>query len=101
MHFIMPVGAGTDKDDQRRVMEFLTRANYGLRRVCFEMDLNDGEIYLRASIFCRDGKLPTFNALDDLFGRCHAMTEIYGDAMIKVIYDLSTPEEAIEEAEAD
>ena len=101
LHFIMPVGAGTDKEDQRRVMEFLARANYGLRRLCFEMDLKDGEIDLRASIFFSDGKLPSFNALDDLFARCTSITEIYGDAMIKVIYDIATPEEAINEAEAD
>ena len=99
MHFIMPVGAGTDKDDQRRVSEFLARANYGLRRLCFEMDLNDGEIYLRSSLFCTNGNLPSFNALDDLFGRCCAITEIYGDALLKVIYDLATPEEAVNEAE--
>ena len=32
------------------VMELVTRANYGLRLGCFELDLDDGEVRFRASL---------------------------------------------------
>lgn len=38
------------EDTRHRVMEFITRANFGLFMGCFELDLDTGELRLRTSL---------------------------------------------------
>src|SRR5688500_12466181 len=45
------------QEKQREVMEYLTRANYGLSIGNFEMDLRDGEIRYKSSVDMADGEL--------------------------------------------
>lgn len=94
----LPIGAGEELEDLNRVNEFITRANYGMRRGCFEMDFRDGEINFRAGQYC-DGA-PNPEAVEDTLFVAVAMVERYGDALLKVIHGFATPEEAIDEAEA-
>ncbi len=97
---VLPIGAGEEAEDLARVNEFLTRANYGMRRGCFEMDFNDGEVGFRISQYCDEGQSPSSDAIEDTLFIGVAMVERYGDAFLKVVYDLATPEEAVDEAES-
>ena len=99
IRFILPIGAGRDNEDQTRVAEFLTRANYGLRSGCFELDLSDGEIFFRDSLFIGENGVTSQKAIGRLISYGIAMLEIYGDALLKVICDVATPKEAVNEAE--
>ena len=101
IHFVLPIGSGRDKDDQTRVAEFLTRANYGLLRGRFELDLSDGEIFFHDAVYGLGDFVPSQKAIDRLISHGLAMVEMYGDALLKVICEVATPEEAVNEAEAD
>lgn len=99
VHFILPIGAGRDFEDQIRVAEFLTRANYYMINGCFELDFSDGEIQFRADFHDRKNLAPSSQAIDYLLMLGIAMCNMYGDALLKVIFDAANPEEAIKEAE--
>ena len=99
VRILIPIGSGTEPQDLANAAEFITRANYGMRRGCFEMDFDDGEIGFRAGQFCENGDAPTHGTVEDLMFVSVAMVERYGDALLKVIHGFSTPQEAIREVE--
>ena len=94
----LAIGAGEDSEDLQRVNEFVTRANYGMRRGCFELDFRDGELGFRIGQYCDDA--PSSETVEDTLFVAVAMVERYGDSLLKVIHGFSTPEEAIDEAES-
>ena len=79
------------EEDRRRVMEFVTRANCGLKLGNFEMDLDTGVVCFKTT-FCLTGvPLPTRGAISVL--------EDYGNALDDVVKGRKTPSEAVREAE--
>ena len=98
---IIPLNAG--KADRQKVAEFLLRANYGLKTGGFDMDFDDGEISYRVSIFCgvEDFVPPTYEQIDFSVIISLMMIERYGDALVKVMFGLVEPEDAIEAVESD
>lgn len=92
-----PIGGG--EDTQADLLEFINRANYGLRYGNFEMDMRDYEVQFRMSHFCGEG-LPTFEEIRDALYRTGAMADRYGDAMLSVIFGGASPKDAIEAAES-
>lgn len=90
-------------DERAKVGEFLHRANYGLNNGNFDFDFNDGEISYRMAIYCGvdDFAPPTYEQIDFAVVVGLMMIDKYGDALIKVMFGLVEPVDAIEDAESD
>ncbi len=101
LHMMIPLSA--DKEERTKVGEFLLRANYGLKVGCFDFDFNDGEISYRISIYCGDENFapPTYEQIDFAVIIGLMMVEKYGDALVKVMFGLVEPEDAIAAVEGD
>ena len=92
-----------DEETRPAVAEFLLRANYGMKTGGFDFDFNDGEISFRVSMYCGDNDFvaPTHEQIDHAIDICLGMIQRYGDGILKVIYGLQEPKEAIQEIEGD
>ena len=99
LHMILPLSA--DEDERTKVAEFLLRANYGLKVGGFDFDFNDGEISYRTSIFCGSDEFvaPTYEQIDFALVIGMIMVEKYGDALVKVMFGVLEPDDAIESVE--
>ena len=99
IRIMIPVNG--DGDERAKVGEFLMRANYGLRIGCFDYDYDDGEISFRVPIYCGTDEFtpPTYEQIDTSLMIGIMMVDKYGNALLKVIFGLLEPEEAIEEVE--
>lgn len=98
---MLPVNA--DEEERSNVGEFLLRANYGLKVGCFDFDFRDGEISYRISLFCGRDEFnpPTYEQINFAVIIALMMVEKYGNALVKVMFGMLDPEEAIELAEGD
>lgn len=101
LRMIIPVSA--DEEARSKVGEFLLRANYGLKVGGFDFDFNDGEISYRIAIFCGidDFAPPTYEQIDFSVIVGLMMIEKYGNALVKVMFGVLEPEDAIESVEAE
>ena len=99
LHMMIPLGA--DESERAKVAEFLLRANYGLKIGCFDFDFNDGEISYRTSIYCGEKNFvaPTYEQIDFALVIGLLMIEKYGDALVKVMFGVLEPDDAIEMVE--
>ena len=95
---ILPFNA--DEDSRPAIAEYLTRANYGLLHGNFEMDFEDGEIRYKTVHYCPDEN-PTMEEVRKMMYTNIAMVKRYGDNMVKVMFGMMTPKEAVEDAEGD
>ena len=103
MQVISLIAIKADEENRPAVAEYLLRANYGMKTGGFDFDFNDGEISYRVSTYCGDENFvpPTHEQIDHAIKLCAAMTQRYGDGLLKVLYGLQTPKEAIQEVESD
>ena len=103
LQVISLIAIKADEENRPAVAEYLLRANYGLKTGGFDFDFNDGEISYRVSTYCGDENFvpPTHEQIDHAIKLCAAMTQRYGDGLLKVLYGLQTPKEAIQEVESD
>ena len=86
------------EEDRRRVMEFVTRANCGLKLGNFEMDLDTGVVCFKTT-FCLTGvPLPTRGAMTELVRGALSVLEDYGNALDDVVKGRKTPSEAVPDA---
>jgi len=101
LHFILPLNAS--EEERAKVGEFLLRANYGLKVGGFDFDFNDGEISYRIAIHCgfEEFAPPNHEQIDAALTIGLMMVEKYGNALVKVMFGLAEPEDAIEDAEED
>ena len=81
---------------RRAVMEYLTRANWGMTLATFEMDLIDGEVNCRTSVPAV-GVLPS--AIEHLVIGNFTVTDRYLPGLMAVIYGKASPRKAVMEAE--
>ena len=98
---LLPINA--EENDRPKVGEFLHRANYGLMIGNFDFDYRDGEISYRIPIFCGRDEFapPTYEQIDFAVIIGLMMISKYGNSLIKVIFGLAEPEDAVEAAELD
>ncbi|MBR0260751.1 MAG: hypothetical protein IJQ85_03045 [Selenomonadaceae bacterium] len=98
IHMMIPLNADNER---AKVAEFLHRANYGLNVGNFDFDFNDGEISYRIALYCgRDEFIPpTYEQIDFAVVIGLMMIEKYGNALVKVMFGLVEPEEAVAAAE--
>ncbi|MBR2520010.1 MAG: YbjN domain-containing protein [Selenomonadaceae bacterium] len=101
LHMILPLSA--DEEERAKVAEFILRANYGLKVGGFDFDFNDGEISYRTSIYCGSDEFvaPTYEQIDFALVIGMIMVERYGDALVKVMFGVLEPDDAIESVESD
>lgn len=97
---VLPINA--DEDCRAGVMEYLTRANYGLARGNFEMDADDGAMRYKFTIECgEDGcAMPDIDMVRMSILLPLNMIERYADGLLAVMYNLKTPAEAVRDCEA-
>ena len=101
IHIMIPLNA--DEEERAKVGEFLLRANYGLKVGCFDFDFNDGEISYRMAMYCGMDEFapPTYEQIDFAVVVGLSMVERYGNALLKVMFGLVEPNDAIAAVEAD
>lgn len=80
------------------VMEFITRANYGLLIGNFEMDLNDGEVRFKTSIDVEGSPLTTALAKRVVYANVLVMDRYLG-GLLGVAFGGADPREAIKTIE--
>ncbi len=78
--------------------EALMRANYGLPVGGFEMDLRDGEVVFKGSIFLADGELGDGQLAESIGGGIYLYDRYY-PALMRVVFGGASPEQAIAEVE--
>ena len=95
LHMMIPLSAS--EEERSKVGEFILRANYGLKIGGFDFDFNDGEVSYRVSMYCGDDEFvpPTYDQINFAVIIGLMMIERYGDALIKVMFGLVEPEDAI------
>jgi hypothetical protein len=80
------------------VVEFITRANYGMRIGNYELDYSDGEVRYKSSINFEDEEL-TVEAIRNAVYPAVQTSDRYLPGLLRVSFGGATPLEAIEEIE--
>lgn len=91
-------GVNIPENMRGKAAEFLTRANYGMRIGCFEMDFNDGEVRFRTSINSKDSEI-TNEIMNRKFYTCIGVMDGYYTGLMKVVFGDADPEDTIDEIE--
>lgn len=94
---VPPLKASADNRDN--VVEFITRANYGLLNGCFEFDYSDGEVRYRSFLPTEAGP-PAVEDVERIVDVTYFMVQLYGDGLVKNIMGFGNPEQDIEEIES-
>lgn len=94
-----PLSADADDNDMIiRMSEFICRANYGLIRGSFELDVRDGEIQFKFYVPCNDS-VPSNKTIGESIYIPMQMFKKYGDGIVSIIFTDTTAEEAIMKCE--
>lgn len=94
-----PLSADADDNDMiTRMSEFICRANYGLIRGNFELDVRDGEIQFKFYVPCNDS-VPSDKTIGESIYIPMQMFKKYGDGIVSIIFTDTTAEEAIMKCE--
>ena len=101
MHFMIPLKA--DEEERTKVAEYILRANYGLKVGGFDFDFDDGEISYRISLFCGLDEFnpPTYEQIEFAVVIGLMMIDKYANNLVKVMFGLVEPADAIADAEKD
>lgn len=89
---ISPISASEDAYDS--VVDFITRANYGLKQGNFEFDHRDGEVRYQSALVSIDG-VPTHANVERVVDIPFLMFQKYGDGLVKVLMGYGDPEQEI------
>ena len=81
------------------VVEFITRANYGLKVGKFEFDYRDGEVRYQACLSCREG-IPSLKDVEFTVDVTFLMLQRYGDGLVKNLMGFGNPEQDIKAIES-
>lgn len=90
----------TPIDDSQRpaVMEFVTRANYGMNLCCLELSLDNGEVRVRTALDVSEDRLSE-GLIAPLLWENMAQMDTYLPGLMAVIKNEATPREAIKMVE--
>lgn len=94
----LPISIGTDDENEIQVMEFVTRANYGLTNGSFQMNLDRNHIEYTLYLPCED--VPTGEAIHRTIMTGVFMLDRYGDELLAVMFGMKNAKDAIEAAES-
>ena len=76
------------------VVEYITRANYGLKVGKFEFDYRDGEVRYQSCLSCREG-MPSLEDIEFTVDVTMLMLQRYGDGLVKNMMGFGNPEQDI------
>lgn len=93
---VAPIKASSDSYGD--VVEFITRANYGLKIGKFEFDYRDGEVRFQSCLPCREG-VPSLKDIEITVDVTMLMLQRYGDGLIKNMMGFGNPEQDIAQIE--
>ena len=93
---VSPINANSK--DYSNVVEYITRANYGLKVGGFEFDYSDGEIRYHTCHSSKEG-IPSQSDVERIVDVGVLMMERYGDGLVKNLMGFGNPAQDIEEAE--
>lgn len=96
---VCPISA--DEESRADVMDYLTRANYGLRNGNFELDLRDGEIRYKTYVCCygMEPEYLTDEVIERSIFMIPSMFKKYGNGIAAIAMGFSDPITEIEKAE--
>lgn len=98
IYSVSPINAPVHQIE--RVMEFITRANYGMIMGNFELDYSDGEIRYKTSIDVENDEL-SVELLRNMFSANVLIMDRYMQGVLSVIYGKMDPKAAIRKLEGD
>lgn len=99
---VSPLSVNTDDAQElARMAEFITRANYGMTRGCFEMDYRDGEIRFRMTVDCDGDAVPTQEIVKNSVYVPASMFNRYGSGMVHTMFSDLNPAAIIRACEAE
>lgn len=93
---ISPISA--DADCMLAAINYLTRANFGLKLGNFELDQRDGEIRYKSCIYCGDD-VPSLKIVERVVDVAFQMMQTYGDGLLNVIFAGADPAQEIAKIE--
>lgn len=93
---VSPLNA--EKDTYADVVEFITRANYGLKVGGFEFDYRDGEVRYHTCLPC-GASIPELSVIERVIDIPFLMLQRYGDGLAKNIMGYGDPESDISKIE--
>ena len=85
-------------EDYAKVVEFITRANYGLKNGNFDFDYRDGEVRYHTCLRSTDG-MPSLREIEFIVDIPMLMMQRYGDGLAKNLMGFGDPEKDIAEIE--
>ena len=85
-------------DSYANVVEFITRANYGLKIGSFEFDYRDGEVRYHTCLPSREG-IPSMKDIEITVDIPMLMLQRYGDGLVKNMMGFGDPEQDIKAIE--
>lgn len=88
-----------DESSRPAVLEYISRANYGLRNGNFEMDLRDGEVRYKVYTNFKGLKDISNEVIDDSILIPPMMLQKYGDGLAAIMLGFSDPVTEINKAE--
>ncbi|MDR3294195.1 MAG: hypothetical protein LBT20_08865 [Clostridiales bacterium] len=77
------------------VVQYITRANFIMSGCNFIMSYDDGRIMLRSGTFCSYETI-SHECLDDIVGFTEVYWKMYGNGLLKVLFENANPKETIE-----
>ena len=93
---VCPINATPDV--YANVVEFITRANYGLKVGNFEFDYSDGEVRYQSCLIC-SGSVPSLEDVERCVDVPFFMMQRYGDGLVKNLMGFGNPEADIKQIE--
>lgn len=97
LSFDFSILIGTDDENKGEVMEYITRANYGLKNGGFQMNVDQNYITYHTFLLCTD--IPSNDAIDRNIWTGVNMLNRYGNELLAVIFGMKNAKDAIEAAE--
>ena len=98
---ISPLSADKDQpEEMQKMMEFICRANYGLRDGNFEFDCRDGEIRYKCYVPC-NGSAPERKIIARSIHCPAAMFMRYGEGIVQILFNNLSAAEAVALCEED
>ena len=91
-------GIKADEDVHQTVVEYITRANYGLKIGKFEFDYDDGDVRYHSTLSCKDA-VPSHQDVERVVDCPFMMFNRYGNGLVKALMGFGDPEADIAMAE--
>lgn len=96
--FQFSVCIGTDEENELQVMEFVTRANNGAVLGCFQMDMDNHNLFYAIYIPCEENT--SYSMIDHAITQGVYMMNTYGDELLAVMFGMKSARDAIETVES-